>query len=31
DPESVATTVLAAIDLPRDAEISDVRVRPGLA
>ncbi|MEV0370906.1 SDR family oxidoreductase [Streptomyces sp. NPDC050636] len=29
DPESVATTVLAAIDLPRDAEINDVSVRPG--
>jgi NAD(P)-dependent dehydrogenase (short-subunit alcohol dehydrogenase family) len=29
DPESVATTVLAAIDLPRDAEITDLTVRPG--
>ncbi|MFH8570853.1 SDR family oxidoreductase [Streptomyces sp. NPDC017993] len=29
DPESVASTVLAAIDLPRDAEINDVSVRPG--
>jgi short-subunit dehydrogenase len=28
-PESVATTVLAALDLPRDAEITDVTVRPG--
>ncbi|WP_327326237.1 SDR family oxidoreductase [Streptomyces sp. NBC_01210] len=28
-PESVATTILAAIDLPRDAEINDVTVRPG--
>jgi NADP-dependent 3-hydroxy acid dehydrogenase YdfG len=29
DPESVATTILTAIDLPRDAEIKDVTVRPG--
>ncbi|MFF4601332.1 SDR family oxidoreductase [Streptomyces sp. NPDC001339] len=29
DPESVATTILTAIDLPRDAEINDVSVRPG--
>ncbi|MEU2516158.1 SDR family oxidoreductase [Streptomyces syringium] len=29
DPESVATTVLLAIDLPRDAEINDLTVRPG--
>ncbi|MEU6573850.1 SDR family oxidoreductase [Streptomyces sp. NPDC046805] len=29
DPESVATTVLTALDLPRDAEINDVSVRPG--
>jgi NADP-dependent 3-hydroxy acid dehydrogenase YdfG len=29
DPESVATAVLAAIDLPRDAEITDLTVRPG--
>ncbi|MGW2630176.1 SDR family oxidoreductase [Streptomyces chattanoogensis] len=29
DPESVATTILTAIDLPRDAEINDVTVRPG--
>ncbi|MCX4587568.1 SDR family oxidoreductase [Streptomyces sp. NBC_01481] len=29
DPESVATTILMAIDLPRDAEINDVTVRPG--
>ncbi|MFD9225006.1 SDR family oxidoreductase [Streptomyces sp. NPDC060064] len=28
-PESVATTILTAIDLPRDAEINDVTVRPG--
>ncbi|AZK96668.1 SDR family oxidoreductase [Streptomyces tsukubensis] len=28
-PESVATTVLTAIDLPRDAEINDLTVRPG--
>ena len=27
--ESVAATVLAAIDLPRDAEMTDVTVRPG--
>lgn len=27
-PESVATTILAALDLPRDAEITDVMVRP---
>ena len=31
DPESVATAVLTAIDLPRDAEITDLTVRPGLA
>ncbi|MFC5721239.1 SDR family oxidoreductase [Streptomyces gamaensis] len=29
DPESVATTVLCALDLPRDAEINDLTVRPG--
>lgn len=29
DPESVATTILAALDLPRDADITDVTVRPG--
>ncbi|MEV4975071.1 SDR family oxidoreductase [Streptomyces scopuliridis] len=29
DPGSVATTVLAALDLPRDARIDDVTVRPG--
>lgn len=28
-PESVATVVLAALDLPRDAELTDVTVRPG--
>ena len=28
-PESVATAVLAALDLPRDAELTDVTVRPG--
>lgn len=28
-PESVATAVLTAIDLPRDAEINDLTVRPG--
>ncbi|MGW0557907.1 SDR family oxidoreductase [Streptomyces sp. NPDC002926] len=30
DPESVATAILTAIDLPRDAEINDLTVRPGL-
>ncbi|MBN9177644.1 MAG: SDR family oxidoreductase [Microbacterium sp.] len=29
DPASVATAVLTAIDLPRDAVISDLTVRPG--
>ena len=29
DPESVATTILMALDLPRDAEINDLTVRPG--
>ncbi|MFF2654087.1 SDR family oxidoreductase [Streptomyces sp. NPDC058045] len=29
DPESVATTVLTALDLPRDAELTDLTVRPG--
>ncbi|MCQ4084328.1 SDR family oxidoreductase [Streptomyces sp. RB6PN25] len=29
DPESVATTVLTALDLPRDAEVTDLGVRPG--
>ncbi|WP_225846405.1 SDR family oxidoreductase [Streptomyces sp. HPF1205] len=29
DPESVATAVLAALDLPRDAEVTDLTVRPG--
>jgi NADP-dependent 3-hydroxy acid dehydrogenase YdfG len=28
DPGSVATTILAALDLPRDAEITDLTVRP---
>jgi NADP-dependent 3-hydroxy acid dehydrogenase YdfG len=28
-PASVATTVLTAIDLPRDAEVTDLTVRPG--
>jgi trehalose-6-phosphate synthase len=27
-PETVATTVLTALDLPRDAEITDLQVRP---
>lgn len=30
DPESVATAVLTAVDLPRDAALTDVRVRPGV-
>lgn len=29
DPESVATMVLAALDLPPDANVTDVSVRPG--
>lgn len=29
DPESVATAALMALDLPRDAEVNDVTVRPG--
>lgn len=29
DPESVATTMLTALDLPRDAQLTDVSVRPG--
>ncbi|MFJ8001490.1 SDR family oxidoreductase [Streptomyces sp. NPDC096310] len=29
DPESVATTIVTALDLPRDAQIDDVTVRPG--
>ncbi|MEU6659728.1 SDR family oxidoreductase [Streptomyces sp. NPDC046821] len=29
DPESVATTIVMALDLPRDAEINDLTVRPG--
>jgi NADP-dependent 3-hydroxy acid dehydrogenase YdfG len=29
DPESVATALLMALDLPRDAEVNDVTVRPG--
>ncbi|MEE1927351.1 SDR family oxidoreductase [Streptomyces sp. TRM 70351] len=28
-PESVTRTVLAALDLPRDAEVTDLTVRPG--
>lgn len=28
-PDSVATTLLTALDLPRDAEITDLTVRPG--
>ena len=30
DPASVATTILAALDLPRDAELTEVTVRPGV-
>ncbi|MFF3496162.1 SDR family oxidoreductase [Streptomyces sp. NPDC002795] len=29
DPESIATTILMALDLPRDAEVNDLTVRPG--
>ncbi|MFB6817155.1 SDR family oxidoreductase [Streptomyces sp. NPDC056347] len=29
DPESVATSILMAVDLPRDAEVNDLTVRPG--
>ncbi|AXG80459.1 SDR family oxidoreductase [Streptomyces paludis] len=29
DPESVATALLTALDLPRDAQIDDITVRPG--
>ncbi|MER5768345.1 SDR family oxidoreductase [Streptomyces sp. NPDC001985] len=29
DPESVATAIITAIDLPRDAEIDNLSVRPG--
>lgn len=29
DPGSVATTILAALDLPRDAELTELTVRPG--
>lgn len=29
DPESVATAILTALDLPRDAQIDDMTVRPG--
>ncbi|WP_030159145.1 SDR family oxidoreductase [Streptomyces sp. NRRL S-244] len=29
DPESVATTIVMAVDLPRDAEVNDLSVRPG--
>ncbi|NGN64011.1 SDR family oxidoreductase [Streptomyces sp. A7024] len=29
DPESVAKTMLLALDLPRDAEVTDLSVRPG--
>lgn len=29
DPNSVATTILTALDLPRDAELTELTVRPG--
>ena len=29
-PASVATTILAALDLPRDADITELTVRPGV-
>jgi short-subunit dehydrogenase len=29
DPESVATSIITALDLPRDAEITDLTIRPG--
>jgi short-subunit dehydrogenase len=29
DPESVATAILTALDLPRDAELTELTVRPG--
>ena len=29
DPESVATSILTALDLPRDAQITDLDVKPG--
>lgn len=29
DPESVAATILLALDLPRDADLTDLTVRPG--
>jgi NAD(P)-dependent dehydrogenase (short-subunit alcohol dehydrogenase family) len=29
-PDAVATTILTAIDLPRDAHLTDLTVRPGL-
>lgn len=29
DPESVATAILTSLDLPKDAEINDLTVRPG--
>jgi short-subunit dehydrogenase len=29
-PESVATTILAALDLPRDADLTELTVRPGV-
>ncbi|HCS60320.1 MAG TPA: short chain dehydrogenase [Microbacterium sp.] len=29
DPESVSTSILTAIDLPRDAQITDLDLRPG--
>lgn len=29
DPESVATSILTALDLPRDAQLTDLTIRPG--
>lgn len=29
DPESVATAIVTALDLPRDAEVTEITVRPG--
>jgi hypothetical protein len=28
-PESVVAAILTALDLPRDADLTDIRVRPG--
>jgi NADP-dependent 3-hydroxy acid dehydrogenase YdfG len=29
DPRSVAATILTALDLPRDAELTELTVKPG--